>query len=111
MSAVAITDIIGVLKVLSGYDFQGAIAAFEGQDDEVKIDEALLTLEDAAKIAGLFVPEAATAAEWIEVVRIALPILATANKELPGPHVLRPGEYEAFGHVFNGTLIQGTFTS
>lgn len=106
MSAPAISPaaVEAMVEALSGINGPQILADFRSGNTELEIGDALLVAQEGATVAGYFVPEAASAAQWIGLARALLPVLIPAveyaNAHLPPPHRLQPNEYEAWGHVF-----------
>ena len=99
---------IKILEGVSGLDIAAQVAVFKGTDDVAKTEMALIDLQLFAKLAGYVFPAAATASQWIALAAAAYPIMVKLDRYAPPPSPLKPGEFEAFGHHFNGTLLQGS---
>ena len=55
------------LKIGAGFDWRGAIAAFEAGSTQQKVVDGLIAADDIAKIVGLFVPPVAVIANDVGI--------------------------------------------
>lgn len=111
-TVVSAADVLSALKIVSAFDFKGAIAAFESQDTQTKVVEGAIALDDMLKIVGIFVPPVAIVANdievGIEVEKIALPLvqMLLALPVFKTPAGTRTS-FTAFNEPFTGALFQG----
>lgn len=106
-TTVSAAQVLATLKILSTFNFKGAIAAFEGEDTATKITDGVILVDDAAKIVGVFFPPAAVVVNDIEVAveieQIAQPyVLFLASQ----PFTLPPGTQLTMGVL---TTNEGLF--
>lgn len=99
MTTVSASTVEALIKILSTFNVQNAVAVWESQDTQAKIINGLIAEDELLKIAGLFFPPVAIVANDEELViegyEILSPVLQMLDKKFP--YVQPPGTIEAWG--------------